>query len=170
MQDYGTVNLTESDTRANIIDPAIHQRGWTEELIKREETADGIEIVDDRPRRRARGRVDYVLRVKPTRDTQVAQVRDAFNYLLCPAMAERGALRLIGTHPGAPGEVAVFESSAGETFTITRQTIIPSRGGVSRWTRPASPLIQTEPACHVVESNATLATRHGPQLAVQPAA
>lgn len=95
---------------------------------------------------------------------------DTFSWLLCPAMAERGALRLIGTHPGAPGEVAVFESSAGETFGITGQTKSPSRGGASRRARPAPPLIQTEPACHVVESNATLATRHGPQLAVQPAA
>jgi hypothetical protein len=49
----------------------------------------------------------------------------AFHYLLCLAMAERGALRLVDTHPGADGEVAVFESSAGETFTIPRPTIPP---------------------------------------------
>ena len=29
----------ESDTRAKLIDPAIHKRGWTEDLIRREETA-----------------------------------------------------------------------------------------------------------------------------------
>jgi type I restriction enzyme R subunit len=31
--------LTESDTRAKLVDPAIHKRGWTEDLIRREETA-----------------------------------------------------------------------------------------------------------------------------------
>lgn len=47
----------ESDTRAKLIDPAIHIRGWTEDLIRREETAGAIEIVDGKPRKRARGRV-----------------------------------------------------------------------------------------------------------------
>jgi len=50
---------------------------------------------------------------------------DAFNYLMCLMMAERGALRLVDTHAGADGEVAVFESSAGETFTIVRPRIAP---------------------------------------------
>jgi len=58
------VALSESDTRAKLIDPAIHARGWTEDLIKREETAGAILIVDGRPRKQTRGRVDYVLRVK----------------------------------------------------------------------------------------------------------
>jgi len=31
--------LSESDTRAKLIDPAIHARGWMEDLIHREETA-----------------------------------------------------------------------------------------------------------------------------------
>jgi type I site-specific restriction endonuclease len=35
--------LNESDTRAKLIDPAIHSRGWTEDLIRREETAGAIE-------------------------------------------------------------------------------------------------------------------------------
>ncbi len=34
----------ESDTRAKLIDPAIHTCGWTEDLIRREETAGAIEI------------------------------------------------------------------------------------------------------------------------------
>src|SRR3954464_6905108 len=54
----------ESDTRAKLIDPALHTRGWTEDLIKREETAGAIEIVDERARRRGKGRADYTLRVK----------------------------------------------------------------------------------------------------------
>jgi type I site-specific restriction endonuclease len=30
--------LNEAETRAKLIDPAIHKRGWTEDLIRREET------------------------------------------------------------------------------------------------------------------------------------
>ncbi|MCJ7485717.1 MAG: type I restriction enzyme HsdR N-terminal domain-containing protein, partial [Candidatus Aminicenantes bacterium] len=66
--------LTESDTRAKLIDPAIHRRGWTEDLIRREETAGAIEIGDGGPRRRSRGRIDYVLRVKATLDSQPVAV------------------------------------------------------------------------------------------------
>jgi type I restriction enzyme R subunit len=66
--------LTESDTRAKLIDPAIHRRRWTEDLIRREETAGTIEIGDGGPRRRAKGRVDYMLRVKVTRDSQPVAV------------------------------------------------------------------------------------------------
>jgi len=66
--------LSESDTRAKLIDPAIHGRGWTEDLIRREETAGAIEIGDTGPRRSARGRVDYVLRIKVTLDSQPVAV------------------------------------------------------------------------------------------------
>jgi type I restriction enzyme R subunit len=38
------VPLGESDTRSKLIDPAIHARGWTGDLIRREETAGTIEI------------------------------------------------------------------------------------------------------------------------------
>ncbi|MCX6998513.1 MAG: DEAD/DEAH box helicase family protein [Kiritimatiellaeota bacterium] len=58
------MGLGESDTRAKLIDPALHARGWTEDLIRREETAGAIEIVDGKPRKRAKGRTDYTLRVK----------------------------------------------------------------------------------------------------------
>ncbi|MBE3112281.1 MAG: DEAD/DEAH box helicase family protein [Acidobacteria bacterium] len=66
--------LTESDTRAKLIDPAIHRCGWTEDLIRREETAGAIEIGDSGPRRRSRGRIDYVLRIKATLDSQPVAV------------------------------------------------------------------------------------------------
>ena len=56
--------LGESDTRSKLIDPAICARGWTEEHIRREETAGAVEIIDGMPRRRSKGRVDYTLRVK----------------------------------------------------------------------------------------------------------
>ena len=36
--------LSEADTRAKLIDPALHARGWTEDLIRREETAGAVEI------------------------------------------------------------------------------------------------------------------------------
>jgi type I restriction enzyme R subunit len=39
------MTFSEADTRSKLIDPAIHARGWTEELIRREETAGAIEIV-----------------------------------------------------------------------------------------------------------------------------
>jgi type I restriction enzyme R subunit len=68
------MTLSESDTRAKLIDPAIHARGWTEDLIRREETAATVDIIDGFPRRRARGRVDYVLRVKVNPDTQPVAV------------------------------------------------------------------------------------------------
>ena len=64
----------EADTRAKLIDPALHARGWTEDLIRREETAGAVEIVGERPRRRARGRVDYTLRVKVNAQSQPVAV------------------------------------------------------------------------------------------------
>src|SRR5947207_12418973 len=63
-QDYN-----EAETRAKLIDPAIRTRGWTEELIKREETAGEIQIIGGKARR-GRGRTDYTLRVKVTAEAQ----------------------------------------------------------------------------------------------------
>jgi len=41
--------LDEADTRAKLIDPALHARGWTEDLIRREETAGAVEVVGECP-------------------------------------------------------------------------------------------------------------------------
>lgn len=68
------MDLSESDTHAKLIDPALHQRGWTENLIRREETAGAIEIVDGKPRKRARGRADYLLRVAVNVESQPVAV------------------------------------------------------------------------------------------------
>jgi len=68
------MSLNESDARAKLIDPAIHVCGWTEDLIRREETAGAVEIVNGKPRKRAKGRVDYVLRIKINIDTQPVAV------------------------------------------------------------------------------------------------
>jgi len=46
--------LSEADTKAKLIDPAIHKRGWTEDLIRREETAGSVEIIAGKARRRYR--------------------------------------------------------------------------------------------------------------------
>lgn len=58
------MSLNEADTRAKLIDPAIHKRGWTEDQIRREETAGTIDIVDGKARRRSRGKIDYTLRIR----------------------------------------------------------------------------------------------------------
>lgn len=68
------MGLGEADTRAKLIDPAIHRCGWTEDHIKREITAGAIDIIEGQPRRRARGRVDYLLRIRLHRDTQPVAV------------------------------------------------------------------------------------------------
>ena len=64
------VEYSEADTRAKLIDPALHRQGWTEDFIRREETAGSIEIISGKARRRARGRADYVLRYKLRANTQ----------------------------------------------------------------------------------------------------
>lgn len=64
------MSLSEADTRAKLIDPVLHRRSWTEDLIRREETERGIDIIDGKPRRRERGRTDYLLRVRVNISTQ----------------------------------------------------------------------------------------------------
>lgn len=49
------MGLGEADTRAKLIDPAIHAKGWTEDLIRREETAGAVEVIDGKPRKQAEG-------------------------------------------------------------------------------------------------------------------
>lgn len=68
------ISYNEADTRAKLIDPAIHKRGWTEDLIRREESAGAIEIIAGKARRRSKGKVDYVLRIKVNPNTQPVAV------------------------------------------------------------------------------------------------
>jgi len=65
---------SEADTRAKLIDPALYRRGWSEEHIRREETAGSIEIVEGVPRRQSKGRVDYTLRVRAHKTAQPVAV------------------------------------------------------------------------------------------------
>jgi type I restriction enzyme R subunit len=46
------MSFGESDTRAKLIDPALHACGWTEDLIRREKTDRGIDVIEGKPRRR----------------------------------------------------------------------------------------------------------------------
>lgn len=64
------MHLSEADTRAKLIDPALHRCGWTEDLIRREETERGIDIVDGKPRRGQKGRIDYLLRIRVNINSQ----------------------------------------------------------------------------------------------------
>jgi type I restriction enzyme R subunit len=50
----------EDQTRRELIDPKLHDRGWTEDLIRRERTIGGTDIVGGQPRKR-QGRTDYLL-------------------------------------------------------------------------------------------------------------
>jgi hypothetical protein len=53
-------------------------------------------------------------------DAQPTPVRDAFNYYLALMMVEAGKVRLVEMVPGENGPVCVFESSAGEQFSLAR--------------------------------------------------
>jgi type I restriction enzyme R subunit len=64
----------EADTRAKLIDPAIYLRGWTEEHIKREETAGAVVVVNGKAQRRSKGRLDYTLRVRLNPEAQPVAV------------------------------------------------------------------------------------------------
>src|SRR5438046_1104717 len=62
--------LSEADTHAKYVNPAIYKRGWTEEHIKREETTGAVDIIGGKARRRARGRTDLTLRIIVTAGMQ----------------------------------------------------------------------------------------------------
>ena len=64
----------EADTRAKLITPALHRRGWVEDMICREERPGGIEIVGNKGIRRSLEKSDYVLRLKIREDSQPVAV------------------------------------------------------------------------------------------------
>ena len=58
------MTYNEADTRAKLITPALHEVGWTEDYIKREENAGEIYFTSaGSPRRSPKGKADYTLRV-----------------------------------------------------------------------------------------------------------
>ena len=66
--------LSEADTRARLIDPAIHTCGWSEDMICRETTLGAVEIIAGKARRRTGGRTDYTLRVRVRLEAQPVAV------------------------------------------------------------------------------------------------
>jgi type I restriction enzyme R subunit len=59
----------ESKTRVELIDPALHSRGWTEGLIRRERTPGATIVLDGTPHAR-KGRSDYLLCLPAVGGTQ----------------------------------------------------------------------------------------------------
>ena len=53
-------------------------------------------------------------------EAQPELVRAAFNYFVALLMVEAGKAKLIETRPGDVGSICVFESSAGERFSLVR--------------------------------------------------
>jgi type I restriction enzyme, R subunit len=89
------MTYNEADTRVKLIDPALHARGWTEDLIKREESAGTIYLVYGEPRRHRKGRGDYTLRVKVSATRQpvaVALIEAKAEYLPPTHGLEQGKL------------------------------------------------------------------------------
>lgn len=68
------MSRNEAQTRFELIDPALFNRGWTTEHIKVEATVGSINIIDGKAKRNRKGRTDYLLRLKITRDTQPVAV------------------------------------------------------------------------------------------------
>lgn len=66
--------LSEADTHAKLVNPALYGRGWTEDHIKREETTGAVELIAGKARRRAKGRTDLTLRIVVTAEMQPVAV------------------------------------------------------------------------------------------------
>jgi len=56
------LNRNEAQTRYELIDPALDDRGWLRSDIRIEVTAGQIDIIDGKPHRRTTGRTDYIMR------------------------------------------------------------------------------------------------------------
>ena len=61
------MSRNEAQTRFDLIDPALFDRGWERTDIRIEETLPSVDIVYGKGRRRPKGRSDYVLR-RPLED------------------------------------------------------------------------------------------------------
>jgi len=92
--------LNEAETIATLIYPALHKKGWTKDVIKREVPADAIRIINGVPQQQKKGRADIVLRLQPTPKKQLvsASVIEAkaekFSPMLGLEQAKKYALRL----------------------------------------------------------------------------
>lgn len=66
--------LSEADTHAKLVNPAIYARGWSEDHIKREESTGAVDLIAGKARRRAKGRTDLTLRIIVTAQMQPVAV------------------------------------------------------------------------------------------------
>src|SRR5690348_12559876 len=68
----------EADTRAKLIDPALHAAGWDEARIKREHyfTKGQIYLVGDRARRKQPLKADYLLRYSEALALAVVEAKE----------------------------------------------------------------------------------------------
>jgi len=64
------MGLSEANTRTKLIDTALHARGGTEHLIRRKAAAAAIEVIAGQPRKQAKGRIEYPLRVRVNLNVQ----------------------------------------------------------------------------------------------------
>ena len=110
--------LSEADTRAKLIDPAIRERGWKEDHIKREETA-GENIIVGGKGRKGRGRIDYTLRIRVNSETQpvaVALIEAKADHLptvcikalICGSIVIKQLLRMIGRYTSMMPQKPLF--------------------------------------------------------------
>ena len=66
--------LSEADTRAELIDPVLRDKGWKHPYVKREESGKPVEIVNGQPVQRSSVYVDYLLRVEVNDQTHPVAV------------------------------------------------------------------------------------------------
>jgi type I restriction enzyme R subunit len=69
------MGMNEAETRSQLINPAIQNRGWSYPLVREEVTAKKVIIEDDGTATRMQtGKADYVLQVQVNRDTEPVPV------------------------------------------------------------------------------------------------
>jgi hypothetical protein len=56
-------------------------------------------------------------------DAQPQPVREVFQYCLCLMMVEAGKMRLVDTVPGEASPICIFETVAGDTFSVPRPAL-----------------------------------------------
>lgn len=68
--------LNEAETRAKLIDPKLHESGWSEELIRREVNITEGRIIDDYGNRKSPLRPDYILFLERHFPIAVVEAKD----------------------------------------------------------------------------------------------
>ena len=157
------MSLNEADVRAKLIDPALHARGWSEDLIRREETDGPVRVIAGKPRRQSKGRVDYTLRLPVTAGEQriaVALIEakaerypPAHGLQQAKMYADTKRLNVPFVYSSNGRQFVEFDSSTGQTHDPAPLTDFPSPAdlkqryesnkGFSLESPGATPLLQT---------------------------